>query len=244
MPRFTPTGPTELLLIRHAESRANVAASAAEASGALEIEVEHRDPDCELSSTGEEQARALGDWLGQQRPPLAAWSSPYLRATATARHALATAGLDIPVTQDERLRDRDLGITDGFTPAGLLARFPEEARRRAWLGNFYYRPPGGEAWTDLALRVRSLLEHLDSVAPVGPVALFCHDAIVLIIRYLCEGLSERELLDISEVAPVANASLTRLARVGDTWRLDLYNYVHHRGSRTRHDDRASEAGNP
>ena len=80
--------------------------------------------------------------------------SPYLRAVETARLAL---GAEAAVTIDERLRDRELGILDALTARGVDARLPQEAARRRWLGKFYYRPPGGEAWTDVALRLRSFL---------------------------------------------------------------------------------------
>jgi probable phosphoglycerate mutase len=58
------------------------------------------------------------------------------------------------------LRERDLGLLDGFT-SGIEARFPEEAERRARLGKFYYRPPARRVkLADVAGRVRAVLEHL------------------------------------------------------------------------------------
>ena len=44
---------------------------------------------------------------------------------------------------DERLREKEFGCLDRLTRAGITASFPEEARRRADVGKFYYRPPGG-----------------------------------------------------------------------------------------------------
>ena len=58
---------------------------------------------------------------------------------------------------DERLRERDFGAFDGMTGAGIREQYPDEAKRRDLLGKFYYRPPGGESWADVALRIRSLL---------------------------------------------------------------------------------------
>jgi 2,3-bisphosphoglycerate-dependent phosphoglycerate mutase len=43
----------------------------------------------------------------------------------------------------------------------VSSRFPQEARRRADVGEFYYRPPGGESLADVALRLRSLLRDID-----------------------------------------------------------------------------------
>ena len=77
---------TELLLVRHGESEANVAAAEAYASGALRIAVPARDADVELSSTGVAQATALGRRLGElpsdsisERSPLhSVWNVPSL----------------------------------------------------------------------------------------------------------------------------------------------------------------------
>ncbi len=150
-----------LWIVRHGESTANVAASAAEAAGIELIDLTHRDADVPLSDTGEEQARATARWLAglpaDQRPDVAV-VSPYLRAVRTAE--LALAGTGIPAGVDERLRDRELGILDGLTGHGVARRYPDEAARRQRLGKFYYRPPGGESWTDVALRLRTLLGDL------------------------------------------------------------------------------------
>lgn len=223
-------GATELLLVRHGESAANVAAAYAESIGAEQIDVPARDADVELSETGAEQARALGAWLAglpAAERPQELWSSPYRRAADTGRIALAEAGLDVPVVRDERLRDRDLGITDTLTAAGVRARFPEEAARRRWLGKFYHRPPGGESWADVAMRVRAVLADLERQDRAERVLITCHDAVVLLFRYVCEGLDEAEILAIGRDAGVRNASVTRLERTDDGWHLAAYNADEH-----------------
>jgi broad specificity phosphatase PhoE len=125
------TGLTEIWLVRHGESTANVAASRADRDGAEVIEVEHRDPDVPLSETGEAQARALGRWFADGADvPTTVFSSHYLRARTTAEIALAEGGIAAEVRQDERLRDRELGILDLLTSRGVAARHPDEAARR------------------------------------------------------------------------------------------------------------------
>ena len=62
--------------------------------------------------------------------------------------------------RDERLRERDLGAFDRLTGSGIKEAFPEEAERRGAMGKLYYRPPGGESWTDVALRIRSVLSDI------------------------------------------------------------------------------------
>jgi broad specificity phosphatase PhoE len=179
----------ELILVRHGESEANVAASAAEASGALRIAV-----------------------------------------------ALTTAGWDLPPSVDERLRDRELGVLDTLTGRGVRELHPEEAERRRFLGKFYYRPPGGESWADVALRVRSVLPELE--ASGERVLVVAHDAVIWLFRAVCERIEERELLDLAAAHPIPNASITRLVRDGDgAWHATVVNDVGHLDEVTEHGGR-------
>ncbi|MGR6319278.1 histidine phosphatase family protein [Micromonospora soli] len=218
-----------LWIVRHGESTANVAAGTAEASGAELIELSHRDADVPLSPTGQEQARATGRWLAglpEAHRPDVAVMSPYLRAVQTAE--LALAGTGIPVTRDERLRDRELGILDGLTAHGVRRRFPEEAARRTRLGKFYYRPPGGESWPDVALRLRALLGDLRRDHEGGRVLLFGHDALVFLFRYLVEGITEADLLALTRAHSIANCSVTGWsADAAGRLTLDVFNDVTH-----------------
>lgn len=228
----TAAGVVELLLVRHGESQANVAATLARQNGAHVIDVPARDADVELSGTGREQSLALGRLLAgfpEEQRAAAVWSSPYVRARQTADLAARSGGWRVPVLVDERLRDRELGILDMLTSAGVEARLPEEAARRRWLGKFYYRPPGGESWADVALRLRSLLADLDRQHGGSRVMLVCHDAVIFLFRYILEGLSEHEILDIAATSSVLNASLTRFVRPEGTghWTLESFNLADH-----------------
>jgi broad specificity phosphatase PhoE len=225
-------GATELLVVRHGQSVGNTAAQAAREAHAEVIDVPARDADVGLSATGVDQARALGTWLGglgADRAPQSVWSSPYVRSADTARLALEVSGLRLPITLDERLRDRELGVLDKLTAMGVEARFPAEAARRRWVGKFYYRPPGGESWADMALRIRSVLADVDRYEDGRRVLVVCHDAVTMVVRYVCEGLTEAEIMAIGQRTPVQNASVTRLVRApGERlWRLDTFNAVDH-----------------
>jgi broad specificity phosphatase PhoE len=223
---------TQLWLVRHGESVANVAATASEGAGLEVVHVDLRDADVPLSPAGEEQAAALGDWLADlpvdQRPSVA-WGSSYLRARQTLSIAVERMGGDVPLRIDERLRDRELGVLDLLTSHGVEARFPEEAVRRRWLGKFYYRPPGGESWADVALRIRSLLVDLERATAPQRALVVAHDAVVMSFLYVCTGLSEAQLLSFAEQNVVANASVTRLSREadGEWWTLDAFSEAGH-----------------
>lgn len=226
---------TRIVLVRHGESIANVAAAQAEAAGEHVIKAGFRDADVPLSPTGEDQAEALGRWIADNRELVAGarlFSSPYLRAHQTLLRGLAEAGLEgLPVAVDDRLRDRELGILDLLTSAGVAARFPDENDRRHWLGKFYYRPPGGESWVDVALRLRSFLRDAAGSTAEGDEVLFVatHDAVVMLFLYVCLGLSEAELLDFISTNTVTNASITTLVRESGEqgWTLDTFAHAGH-----------------
>jgi broad specificity phosphatase PhoE len=237
-------GATELWLVRHGESVANVVASAAQAAGEEAIELKWRDADVPLSPTGEKQAVALGRWIAEHAHygvPTTAWSSSYLRARQTIGIALEEAGIGLRTRVDERLRDRELGILDLLTARGVESRYPDEAARRRWLGKFYYRPPGGESWADVALRIRSFLRDVDLGAgddgdpddesdpddDAGTALVVAHDAVVMLFLYICDELSEEELLDFTVSHTVANASVTRLVRPSGTGRWTLAAFASH-----------------
>jgi probable phosphoglycerate mutase len=232
-------GPTALWLVRHGESLGNLADVQAHASGSGRLELDVRDPDVPLSPTGEAQADALGAWLAG-RPaderPTTVLSSPFARAAATAERAVGASGLQLTIRYDERLRERDFGAFDGMTRDGIRAEFPDEARRRDLLGKFYYRPPGGESWADVALRVRSLLA-TEALRHDGE-RLVCvsHQAVIMVFRYVLEELSEQQLLEIDRGDQIANTSLTRY-ELSDDGRFQLvgFNGVDHLDTDADHD---------
>jgi broad specificity phosphatase PhoE len=220
-----------LVLVRHGESLGNEAASFAESTGAQVVDIPTRDADTPLSPTGAEQGSAVGlalTGLGLDGSA-AVWSSTYLRARHTGELAIAAAGIGVAPRLDERLRDRELGILDRLTGHGVLARYPDEAARKAHLGKFYYRPPGGESWVDVALRLRSFLA--DAIAaPQSHGVVFAHEAIVYLVRYILEEWDEETVLAAALQAPARNASVTVLERDGDAgspWRATLVGDVTH-----------------
>ncbi|HMJ55222.1 MAG TPA: histidine phosphatase family protein [Polyangiaceae bacterium] len=207
------TWPSVLWLVRHGESAGNVARDAAEAGGLPLIELAQRDVDVPLSAAGERQSRALGRWFRQNpktEQPTVIFSSPYVRATQTVALLVEEARLARPVVQiiDERLREKEFGLLDRLTKAGIVARFSAEASRRAEIGKFYYRPPGGESWCDVILRLRSVLENIQLEYRRERVLIVAHQVVVLCFRYLLEKMNEEQILRIDAEKDVANCSVT------------------------------------
>lgn len=202
--------PASLVIVRHGESAGNVAREFAEAQGHPFIDIAMRDMDVPLSDLGERQAHAIGIWIATlgRRAPTVVLASPYVRAERTASIALAAAGLDIPLVLDERLREREFGVLDRLTKAGIQERYPDQVEARARIGKFYHRPPGGESWCDVALRVRSLLDSVTREHSGKRVLIVAHQVVILLFRYVIEHLSEAEVLRISREIDLANCSVT------------------------------------
>jgi broad specificity phosphatase PhoE len=220
-------GPTEFVLVRHGESRGNVADRRAREQGAFRLELEARDADMPLSDLGMQQAEALGRHiagLSAEVRPTTIFASPYERAARTARLAGSAADLGIEVVLDERLRERELGALDGMTGDGIRRVHPEEAGRRRWLGKFYYRPPGGESWADVVQRARQFMLNLTlDPSTSDRVWVFTHQAVILAFRVALEGLTEHEILKIDRGQPLANCSMTRYrCDDGGRWHLEAF----------------------
>jgi 2,3-bisphosphoglycerate-dependent phosphoglycerate mutase len=205
--------PEKLWIVRHGQSAGNVARDAADAAGLSVIDLPMRDVDVPLSPLGEQQARALGHWFAalpeSQRPEIVL-SSPYVRARQTARAVCEAGGVvgdARPPIVDERLREREFGIFDRLTLAGIQEKFPDLAEHRALLGKFYHRAPGGESWADVILRLRGALDTISLHHADRRVLVVCHQVVVLCMRYILEEMDEAQILTIDKQGEVLNCGV-------------------------------------
>ncbi len=227
--------PAKLWIVRHGESAGNVARDAAHAQGLADIAIEHRDIDVALSPLGIRQSQALGRWYAAMAPeerPQIVLSSPYLRAVQTAQVIKDVGGLtrdDTNLITDERLREREFGILDRLTRLGIEQRHPDLAASRLLLGKFYFRPPSGESWCDVILRLRSVVDTISLHYSGQRVLIVAHQVVVLCLRYLIEKMDEKTVLDIDAQGDVANCSVTEYAfnpqSDGGSLSLLKYNFV-------------------
>ena len=228
--------PSRVWIVRHGESAGNVARDAAMTSGSTHIDIADRDVDVPLSELGRHQARAVGEWFAakavSERPEIIL-TSPYLRAQTTADLIRAAGGLadeTLGPIVDERLREKELGVLDRLTRAGIEKLYPEQAEFRRLLGKFYHRPPAGESWCDVILRLRSALDTISLHHGGKRVLIVGHQVVVLCLRYLIENMTEQEILAVDAEGDVANCSVTEYAldsRAGEGGGLALvrYNFV-------------------
>ena len=219
-----------LWIVRHGESAGNVLAYEAEAAGAELIDVPDRDPDVPLSP---------------DRPGPGRGDRALVRRPARGRTPGGRRGLALPAHPADRRADpgRRSGCPPGTTSgcatgswacstgSPVTAYGPgcrHEAQRRDRLGKFYYRPPGGESWADVALRLRSLLGDLRRDHAGRRVLLVGHEALIFLLRYLLEELDEAALIALTRREVVGNCSVSGW-RCGPDGRFTgtLFNHVDH-----------------
>ena len=227
--------PQTLWIIRHGQSAGNVARDHAEANGLDLIDIAFRDIDVPLSDLGHEQSAALGAWFGRlpsEEQPEVVLCSPYIRAQQTARLMVehARLGGEAVMRIDERLREKEFGILDRLTKHGIARKYPELNEQRGHVGKFYFRPPGGESWCDVVLRLRSLTEMVTREYAGRRVLVVAHQVIVNCMRYLLEQMDEARILAIDREGDVPNCSVTSYRAVSGeetaaAFKLDLVNFI-------------------
>ncbi|AXA91742.1 histidine phosphatase family protein [Massilia sp. YMA4] len=205
--------PQQIWVVRHGQSAGNVAREAAEAASQFLIDIAERDMDVPLSELGSRQAEALADWFcamaPEQRPNVVLFS-PYVRARETAMTVVNKLDREqlLTVVADERLREKEFGIIDRLTPLGIADKYPELHEQRRHVGKFYFRPPGGESWCDVILRLRSVLDTITREYRGERVLIVGHQVIVNCLRYLLERMDERKILETDRAGDVPNCGVT------------------------------------
>ena len=228
--------PKTLWIVRHGQSAGNVARDHAEENGLDVIDIAERDIDVPLSDLGQQQSVALGEWFGRlpaAEQPEVVICSPYVRARETANLVLRHAKLEsaaATLRMDERLREKEFGILDRLTKHGIGRKYPELNEQRGHVGKFYFRPPGGESWCDVILRLRSLLEMVTREYADRRVLVVAHQVIVNCLRYLLERMDEAQILAIDRQGDVPNCAVTSYRAVvgeetAEAFKLDLVNFL-------------------
>jgi 2,3-bisphosphoglycerate-dependent phosphoglycerate mutase len=107
--------------------------------------------DLHLSSSGKLQAQQLGLALKDNPAPISAvYTSCLFRTIETAKIALRTANIDLPILQNSIFNELDYGPDEGKTETEVIARIGEEALQD-W-ENLAIVPPGWLVDPDKVIR--------------------------------------------------------------------------------------------
>ena len=164
---------TEIILIRHGETEWN---SQQRMQG-------HSNSD--LSSVGQAQIQALGQWMKNVRFDLI-YSSDSLRAKQTAEAITQFSGHELQF--DQRLREKNLGVFEGLTSEEARERYPEVFRLFKTAGSKYVIDEG-ESTQQLQDRALEIVNEIRIKHPEERVLLVTHGGFIRVVMKHSLGLS-------------------------------------------------------
>ncbi|MGB2713739.1 MAG: histidine phosphatase family protein [Vicinamibacterales bacterium] len=151
-----------LLLIRHGESSGN---AEARLQGHL---------DYPLSERGRQESERLAERLASDRIDVLL-TSPLLRARETAD--VIARRIDLPLSEHDVLKERDVGEAAGLTRQEIIARFPDFVQARTE-GRTDLNIPGWESDAAFGQRVEQALKLLTNGHDAKTVAAVTHGGMV------------------------------------------------------------------
>lgn len=198
---------TELWFIRHGETVWNIERRF---QGAM---------DSALTPLGIAQAEAIGRRLKTANLNHL-YSSDLGRAWRTAETIGTIIGLQpLPET---RLRERSLGVFEGLTDEEMRTRFPQEhSTFLSWDPDYVI--PGGESGTVFRKRIEPALLALAERHPGQRLGIVTHGAVLDLVFRITLDLP----LSVPRRWTLFNASLSRIRRLDDRWRLEVWGDVGH-----------------
>ena len=164
---------TEIILIRHGETEWN---SQQRMQG-------HSNSD--LSSVGQAQIQALGQWM-KNVPFDLIYSSDSLRAKQTAEAITQFSGHELKI--DLRLREKNLGVFEGLTSEEARERHPEVFRLLKTAGSKYVIDEG-ESTQQLQDRALEIVDEIRIKHPEERVLLVTHGGFIRVVMKHSLGLS-------------------------------------------------------
>ena len=164
---------TEIILIRHGETEWN---SQQRMQG-------HSNSD--LSSVGQAQIQALGQWT-KNVPFDLIYSSDSLRAKQTAEAITQFSGHELQF--DQRLREKNLGVFEGLTSEEARERHPEVFRLFKTAGSKYVIDEG-ESTQQLQDRALEIVNEIRIKHPEERVLLVTHGGFIRVVMKHSLGLS-------------------------------------------------------
>lgn len=206
--------PKTLVLVRHAESVGNTLSADERADYDLST---HSYP---LTARGREQAKITGEYLKSHYGSFDAYYVSYYRRSWETMEIMYP---DAKKYEDPRLAEAQRGIWHTLNRSEIDKYMPWEAKRKAREGYYHYRPPGGENWPDVELRIHSFLGTLNRDYGDKNVLIVVHGHWLVLFQRLIHHFSIDEAMKrASDVYD--NASITHYYCVENSLRLSFSNF--------------------
>lgn len=196
-----------VVLLRHGRTEWN-------ASGRMQGQ-----SDVPLDDVGREQAAAAARALAQVEPTVVV-TSDLLRAAATAEALAQETGL--PVTADERIRERSFGVWEGMLRDELAERWPEQFR--VWVQGG--QPEGVDVERRDAVGERfaaAVHEHSAPLEAGDTLVVVTHGAAISIGVTALLGLDPQSWNGVAGLSNCHWSVLTPMTHASPPWRLLAHN---------------------
>ena len=191
------TLPIDLVLVRHGQSEANAAKRLSEGgdhSAFTKEFLERHSASFRLTARGRKQARQAGIWIRENIGAFDRYmTSEYLRAMETAGH------LGLPNAKwlaEFYLTERDWGSLELCPENERHEKFGEALKRRE-VEPFFWRPPDGESFAQLCLRVDRVLHTLHRECSDKRVIIVCHGEVMRAFQVRIERLSQTRFKELA-----------------------------------------------
>ena len=201
-------GQTELFLVRHGQTAANVDRLFVGAT------------DIPLNGLGERQARLVGDRFATVDID-AIITSPLARARRTAQAIADITGLE-PLAVPG-LSEIDFGRIEGLNLQQVLQQFPELQTQLDNFGNLDLQWPGGESRKGFYQRIMTAFLGIIERYESHSVAVVCHGGVIGALSAQI-GLGPQ---DDRVRWSVANCSVTHMVVTPENTRIEMWNDVSH-----------------
>ena len=198
---------TSLLLLRHGHTEPN-GGSAPRMSGWT---------DFPLSERGRDEAELLGARLASGAGFSAIYSSPLVRARATAEPR-ARRGLGAVISW-AGLQEIDCGLVDGWAVDEVQRRFPEHWADNLRQDDDDFRWPGGESYRELRRRCLQAIRLIAARHPGERVAVVTHAGVICQVVGHLRGRPAGRW----EAFRPDNASITEVRWSGETGEVITFN---------------------
>jgi broad specificity phosphatase PhoE len=133
-----------------------------------------------LTELGYRQAHAAAKRIADLFDPKMVVTSPYVRASETARVIAET--LSVPLTVEANLYERELGVYQGRSYDSLLEAEGYDPKR-PWA----YKPEGGESYEEVQARVGPILDRLSDTHTHRDVVVVSHGGVMMTLWAYVSG---------------------------------------------------------
>ena len=191
--------PALLVMVRHGESEGNVRSVDERAAYRMPT---HGYP---LTEKGKEQARISGEYV---RNRFGEFDTRYVSYYTRAKQTMELMYPNAKVYEDPRLAESQRGIWHTMTQEQVMQYFPGEMERKEREGYYHYRPPGGENWPDIELRIHSFLGTLTRDYEDKKVLMVVHGHWLLLFQRLIHHFSIDEAIQHYKDKIFENTSVT------------------------------------